>query len=176
MLDIRDVARSLAFTPQFRGQTKFFYSVAQHSLEMCKRLPDEFKLWGILHEFGEAFYGDNPKPLKCFLPRLKKEEDKILKMVIMAHELPWPKPDEVEGADMRLQISEAFVLLSRPLIPEWDALIYQYPGYVNFDISQERFDVVERQFLETYRKIMDESGKILIAESFGISREEVCRA
>lgn len=173
MLDIRDVARSLTFTARFRGQTRFFYSVAQHSLEMCKRLPDELKLWGILHEWGEAYYGDNPRPLKHFLPRLKKEEDKILKMAIEAHELPWPKPDEVEEADNRLLTSEAMALLRRPLIPEWNAHIDQYPGYENFEISQEQFSTVETQFIEVYRKIMHESGKALIAESFGIARERV---
>jgi len=168
MLDIRDAARSLTFTARFRGHTRFFYSVAQHCVEMSHRLPDEFKLWGLLHEFSEAYYGDNPTPLKHFLSRLKREEDKILKLAIEAHGLSGPKPDLVKEVDMRLMSSEALILLHKPLIPEWDDHIKQYPAYENFEICQDQFFVVEREFLEAYRKVMHGSCRYEIAQSFGM--------
>lgn len=86
-IDIRDIARSLSFTVRFRGHIKWFYSVAQHCLEVSRRLPEEHRLSGILHDAAEFCYGDNPTPLKKFLPRLKLLEDSLLEQIFRQHNL-----------------------------------------------------------------------------------------
>lgn len=68
-IDIGDIARGLAFQPRFMGQTKFFYSVAQHSRLVAKIMADlggtvSQSYAGLFHDAHEAYIGDCPSPLK----------------------------------------------------------------------------------------------------------------
>lgn len=64
MVSIYDIARSLAYTCRFGGHLRQPYSVAQHSClvsDICEDAPLE----GLLHDAGEAYYGDWSSPLKA---------------------------------------------------------------------------------------------------------------
>src|SRR6185295_13075391 len=70
---IRDIAHSLSYTARFRGHTRFFYSVAQHSLMVSWMLEvrgqsEYVQLCGLLHDAHEAYTGDVPTPLEWACP------------------------------------------------------------------------------------------------------------
>lgn len=63
-IHIEDIARGLAHKCRWNGQTRTYYSVAEHSIEVMKMCGPEFALWGLLHDAGEAYLGDVPDPIK----------------------------------------------------------------------------------------------------------------
>src|SRR3954471_15095769 len=68
-IDPVDIAGSLANLCRFGGHSRWFYSVAQHSLIVCDLLaaqgatPDEL-MAALLHDAAEAYLGDLPHPIK----------------------------------------------------------------------------------------------------------------
>jgi uncharacterized protein len=72
-IDITDIAFALSNKARFSGHTQF-YSVAEHSIAVAKRLPRRLQLAGLLHDAAEAYLGDVPSPLKACLPDYRKIE------------------------------------------------------------------------------------------------------
>lgn len=61
---IEDIARGLANRARWGGQTRDYYSVAEHSVMVACQCSDDFRLWGLLHDAAEAYLGDIPEPIK----------------------------------------------------------------------------------------------------------------
>jgi uncharacterized protein len=76
---VMDIAHALSNIARFNGHTKYFYSVAQHSLFVSKELEHRgyspyVCLAGLLHDGSEAYICDIPTPLKNMLPDYKRME------------------------------------------------------------------------------------------------------
>lgn len=88
-ITIEDIARGLTFQPRFMGQTRFFYSVAQHSLLVSKIVADlgghvgQVEA-GLLHDAHEAYIGDCPTPLKRLYGRSYEDVREALDEAIIA--------------------------------------------------------------------------------------------
>lgn len=63
---IEDIAYSLAHTYRFGGHSKPAITVAEHCVHMARRVPEDplVALHLLMHDAGEAYYGDIPTPLK----------------------------------------------------------------------------------------------------------------
>lgn len=68
-LPVKDVARGLAYEPRWRGATKTFYSVAEHSVMVSCLVPKHLAYDALWHDSLEFITGDWPSPLKVFLGR-----------------------------------------------------------------------------------------------------------
>src|SRR5690606_36354667 len=83
-IDIRDISASLANVCRFGGHVETFYSVAQHSVFVCryvmKRDPS-MGLAALLHDAAEAYIGDIMAPLTRELPAVADIETDILRAV-----------------------------------------------------------------------------------------------
>ena len=112
-----DIAAGLAHTCRFGGHCKRFYSVAQHSLHVSSELPRDaarLQLFGLLHDAGEAYLGDVPRPLKARFESVERAEARLLDVVWDALVVDPPTADEwdrVTAADDRLLAYEATELL-----------------------------------------------------------------
>ena len=105
-LDIRDIAHSLSLLCRYNGHCQVFYSVADHSVRVSRQCPPEAALWGLLHDLGEAYLGDMPRPIKAFFPDYATFEDRLLKVAAGVFGLGWPMPPEVRAADDLLLVTE----------------------------------------------------------------------
>ena len=77
-IDIGDIAHGLAYQCRFNGQTRHFYSVAQHSLIVAGLVAPPLRLAALLHDAAEAYLGDMVKPLKQLFPRYSAIESRVM--------------------------------------------------------------------------------------------------
>lgn len=147
--DVRlgDIAAGLAHTCRFGGHCCRFYSVAEHSLYVRRELDGDgdgprLQLLGLLHDAGEAYVGDVPRPLKAELDGFERVEERVLEAVWTA--LGVDPPDETEwerviAVDDRLLAHEADRLLADG---SWAA----DPPDLPYDLGRESVDTVRARF------------------------------
>ena len=68
-IEIADIAFGMAGKYRFGGQSPKRYTVAQHSIEVCRQLASnghgrDVCLWGLLHDAAEAWLVDWQRPVK----------------------------------------------------------------------------------------------------------------
>jgi len=98
---IEDIAHSLSLQCRYAGHTRDFYSVAQHSVIVSEICDPEDAIWGLLHDGGEAYLIDLPRPIK-HLPDLSayRAAERALQAVIMERfGIRTPEPESVQRAD-----------------------------------------------------------------------------
>jgi hypothetical protein len=118
LIDLADIAHSLAYQCRFNGHTEAFYSVAQHSVLVAEYLLEkapEHALWGLLHDAAEAYVGDVIRPLKRRLPGFVRIEGPIEAAIAKRFGLCWPMPVEIKEADVAVLLGERRDL--RPPLP-----------------------------------------------------------
>lgn len=113
LVRIEDIAHALSQQCRFSGHLKRRWSVAQHSLFVSDLCPPHLKLAGLLHDAGEAYMVDLPRPIKHH-PRLtfyRETESKIDEVVAKRFGLPFPIDPDVKRADAMMLAAEAKALL-----------------------------------------------------------------
>lgn len=109
LIRIEDIAHALSCMPRFAGHTRWFYSVAQHSVHVSRLAPPHLAKAALLHDAAEAYILDMPTPIKLVLPEYRELEYRIMRAVGCAFHLG-PAPgyqfapvwaaDEIKRADM----------------------------------------------------------------------------
>lgn len=98
-VNIMDIAHALAMKCRYGGHTSEFYSVAEHSVLMSEKASPENALWALLHDAGEAYLADVPRPVKPFLVGWNEIEKFIMATVCARFNLPPEEPAEVKALD-----------------------------------------------------------------------------
>lgn len=122
-IEIEDVAHALARQCRFSGHCEPFYSVAEHSVRVSRVVPEEYALWGLLHDASEAYLVDLPRPLKL-LPEFapyRAIEQRLMLAVCEKFGLPAIEPACVKVADNTLLATEARDLMVEPPV-SWPRL------------------------------------------------------
>jgi hypothetical protein len=170
-ITIEMIAHSLSQKCRFNGHTKYFYSVAQHSLNVMYAIDDNKELnpvvglVGLLHDSVEAFVADIPSPLKQLVSirvRNKKmsysEYENIIlnKLIYNLLENTDRKMslfsvqrclDVIHNYDIGIRVSERDLLFSGERI--WNKEIQ--PLYLHLGEYQS-LDEIEKLFLFEYHK------------------------
>lgn len=150
-INITDVAHSLAYMCRFAGHTKVFYSVAEHSIRVSELVPDDDKLWGLLHDASEAYLVDIPSPLKndLFGARYRDVELRLMDVIIKKYGLPSEMPASVKKADNVMLATEVRDLLNKTTSDElWEPWL-QYPAMEAITLPMSPAEA-EEIFLETF--------------------------
>lgn len=118
-IDIEDIAHALSHLCRYGGHCNKFYSVAQHSIHVAEALPDDIKLWGLLHDATEAYLVDVPRPIKSLLPQYKDIEANIWDAIKLKFGLVGVTPKAVHDADNAILVDEMYALMADPPMA-WD--------------------------------------------------------
>jgi hypothetical protein len=144
---IEDIAHALSNMCRFTGHTKKFYSVAEHSVRVCRRIMQthsgldtsvyqygeacmnvryglftgrDVAFAGLMHDASEAYLADIARPFK-HLPEFewyRKIEDKLMREIALAFDFQYPLNPVVKTADEILLGTEARDLMA-PVIDGW---------------------------------------------------------
>lgn len=106
--DIEDVARPLAYQCRFVGNTRAFYSVAQHCVLASELVAPAFAFDALMHDAEEAFTGDWPTPWKARIGRdiIHKAIAPLKMALAQRFGFRFPEPKEVKVADQRALATE----------------------------------------------------------------------
>lgn len=159
-VEIYDIAHSLSLLCRFNGHCRSFYSVAQHSVLVADKLPDELKLFGLLHDAHEAYTGDFISPLKRSDPDLNESltliQAKIQHAIIYAltNDNYLSIYKEIKDADCRMLVTEKRDLFN--IKYEWkEGENYMpYPDVIspwNSNVSEKAFLVMFQRCIKLKR-------------------------
>jgi uncharacterized protein len=156
---IEDIAHNLSHIARYNGAARYHYSVALHSVNVSRLVPEEFAFEALMHDAAEAFFGDMTSPLK----RLCGDYCKLLEAgeaeVAKRFNLPFPHSPEVKHADMQALWAEKSHLIPtadnhpRAAWPEWDD--YTLPREVLKYVVLVEMNPWEakRRFLDRYSEL-----------------------
>ena len=94
---IEDIAHGLANTCRYSGQSKRFFSVAEHSILVSYLTPAPWALAGLLHDASEAYLCDIPRPVKALLLDYIRLEATVMDVV----KEKFKRYDPLMGLDFR---------------------------------------------------------------------------
>ncbi len=114
LIQVEDIAGSLAKICRFNGHVRQFYSVAQHCVLASQNAPEGLEFAALMHDAHEAYVQDMIGPMKAVFPNFKTEVER-----------PW-----------ETAVRERFALPSSPLI---DRLIKRVDNRL---LATERRDLV----------------------------------
>lgn len=101
---IEDIAHALSRTGRFGGHIDEFLTVAEHSVNVSKRVMAaggtiREVLDALLHDASEAYICDIPSPVKSMMKDYLDIETKVMNAVGEAYGVDWPVPNIVNEAD-----------------------------------------------------------------------------
>lgn len=126
-IDIKDIAHALGMSCRYTGHTRYFYSVAEHSVLVARECSREHAFWGLMHDASEAYIQDIARPLKPYLTNYAEIEERIMRVIAEKYWLPWPCPPAVKDIDMRILQNERAALLG-PEPQPWDLNVAPLPN------------------------------------------------
>lgn len=147
-INIEDIAHSLSMQCRFGGHVTEFYSVAQHSIEVSKRVSVENALWGLLHDASEAYVCDLPRPIKSLFPEYIKLEREIQERIAARFSLSFPIPAEIKRADTIELLTEAKRFHNTPIF-NGELIARPIEGMISLAPA-----FAKRQFLERYEELI----------------------
>lgn len=96
---IEDIAIGLSREFRFANQTRYAYTVAQHSYIVASLVPHELALQALLHDATEAYIKDIPSPLKGLMQSYKEIEERLHKVVCARFKIS-SNLEKIKSADM----------------------------------------------------------------------------
>lgn len=129
-ISLTDIAHALGNICRYGGHCKRFYSVAQHSVFVSKRVERKggsrlLQLGALHHDDAEAFLGDIPRPLKPLLgAAYKRLTDRMDAAIVEALELPL-SPEIFHDPVVKMADNWSLFVEARNLLPSegrswWD--------------------------------------------------------
>lgn len=87
-------------------------------MHVSRNVPQEWALWGLLHDAAEAYSADVPRPLKRELTEWAPIESRIMAAVCQRFGLQLTEPPDVKRVDAALLSDERSAMM-RPCEREW---------------------------------------------------------
>lgn len=101
-VEIDDIASALSNVCRFAGHLRYFYSVAQHSVNVSRIVPEHLAFDALMHDTAEAFTNDLPTPLKAAFPVFKELEVRIESAMAKRFGFNFPMDPAIKKADLQM--------------------------------------------------------------------------
>ena len=152
-VDILDIAHALSLICRFNGHVRSFYSVAQHCVLGSYLVYPPSALAFLLHDAGEAYLCDVPRPVKQHLLVYRNAERALDNVIRNVFRLPLLQQswDHVHEVDDRLLLTER-----RDLMPAGEWLIDETRCYAQV-IDPWSAPHAEAMFLRRYAELRAKS-------------------
>ncbi len=155
-IHIEDIAHALSYICRGNGHTKHFFSVGQHcvncALEAVARgYSARVCLACLLHDAGEVYMSDVPRPIKVGMPQYIEWENEVIRVIyeaFLGSALTEEEEKLVKIVDDDMLYFDMKVLLGEKLDreePEMKSIFSQ--EYIPFI-------EIEEQYLELFRQLM----------------------
>ena len=86
-IQVKDIATALSKICRYAGRIPEFYSVAQHSVIVSKKVSPQLAFAALLHDAAEAYIGDVISPIKRDLPRFQQLEKIVFNVILERFDL-----------------------------------------------------------------------------------------
>jgi len=156
MVDIRDVAHSLALKCRFNGHCKRFYSVAEHCCILSDYVINVLKLGPrealhiLMHDAAETYTPDMPSPMKHVLWCFQRLE-RIIEFVVMpALGVPVLLPAHLKKLDHDIIVDEKQELMNTS-VSMWEGYEDTQPLGISF--PEWGPEEAEAEFMKRYEKL-----------------------
>ena len=154
LIDIRDIAHALSLICRGNGHVKTFFSVGQHCVNAAKEAilrgySDRVILACLIHDAGEAYLSDVPRPVKPSMPEYNQLEDRLLNMIyekFLGSPLTEEEQRLVKSVDNDLLYYDLKELLNEVLDVPAPSL------HISLNYNFVPFDEIEQNFLTLYEQ------------------------
>jgi hypothetical protein len=111
---VGDIAHGLGNVCRFAGQSRRFYSVAEHCWHASFLVPHLLAFPVLMHDAAEAFVGDVTRPLKSLLPEYKAIEKRIDAVIAERFKIKLSQPavEEITRADIAMLAAEQAAMMA----------------------------------------------------------------
>ena len=152
-IDIKDIAHALSLICRGGGHSRFFFSVAQHSINCAKEgvergFDRDDVMMILLHDASEAYMSDLVRPIKRRMPSYSEAEEKLQNLIWTT--LVGKVPDSEERKRIKLVDDLMFSLefheyMAREANRDYRKVVS------GVRCKKEDPEDVEREFLKIYR-------------------------
>lgn len=152
---IEDIGHALSLICRGNGHTKYFYSVAQHSICCAKEAKargysERVQLACLLHDGSEAYLSDITRPVKKQLKRYLEIEEKLQDEIYKTFGL-----GDLSQEELRLVKIIDDGMLKHEMKNLMDYHEIEGEDLVgNFDLSFEMMDEVEKEFIKITKELV----------------------
>ena len=154
MVDIKDVAHALSLLCRGNGHVKTFFSVGQHCINAAREAAargysNRIVLACLIHDAGECYLSDVPRPFKQMLPEYITAEDTLLDLIyekFLGSTLSFEEESLVKNVDNDLLYYDLKYLLNEVLDCPAPKL------HIPLDYGFVPFAAVEQTFLELFEQ------------------------
>ena len=150
-----DIAHNLSNLCRFNGSPKYHFSVAQHSVNVSRLVPEELALEALLHDAAEFAYGDMTTHLKALCPDYKAQLARGEQVIADDHNLPREMSPEVKLADLQaLKVEKMHLLPHAAEQNGWELLEnIPLPDTKHLWLIETPPSEAKRRFLNRYREL-----------------------
>jgi uncharacterized protein len=148
---LEDIVNNLAKICRFAGNVSRFYSVAEHSVILAKKVlseggSEQEALGALFHDATEAYLCDVARPIKKHLGNYMEIEQGLQDVIFSKFGLE-PMSQRVEDWDINIVADEAAELFQS--VPDW----VKYYEPLGVQITGWSCDKAEIEFLKMYNKL-----------------------
>jgi hypothetical protein len=162
-VEIIDIAHALSNICRFNGHSKFFYSVAQHSLAVWEMVHNAelgtlMELHALLHDAQEYLVFDLQTPFKACISGYKEIEARIERTIYEAYDMPLPT--EEERAIIKEYDRKALYVEAKNLMMGYKSMsnVKVYEG-VDYPIVRKDMEEVKTEYFWRFYSLFWEYGQ-----------------